>query len=100
MTVGPLARVEAINVLIVGFNALLELLEVEAKTDAVFVAVQVAVINGVDDPPGVIVIDDMFGIRVVNVTLPDAVSPLDDVTVTVALYEVPCTTLITERDVA
>lgn len=65
-----------------------------------FVATHVAVMYGVDAPPGVIVIDDMFGIRVVNVTLPDAVSPLDDVTVTVAVYEVPFTKFITEREVA
>ena len=65
-----------------------------------FVATQVAVIYGVDAPPGVIVIDDMFGISVVNVTLAEAVSPLEDVTVTVAVYEVPFTKFVTARDVA
>ena len=54
---------------------------------------------GVDAPPGVIVMDDMFGISVVNVTLPEAVSPLDDVTVTVAVYEVPFTKFMIEREV-
>ena len=43
--------------------------------------------------------DDMFGISVVNVTLPEAVSPLDDVTVTVAVYEVPFTKFMIEREV-
>ena len=55
---------------------------------------------GVEFPPGVIVMEDMFGISVVNVTLPEAVSPLEEVTVTVAVYEVPFTKLMIEREVA
>jgi hypothetical protein len=40
---------------------------------------------GVDAPTGVMVIEEMFGISVVNVTLPEAVSPVEEVTVTVAV---------------
>lgn len=57
--------------------------------------------NGVDAPPGVKVIDEMFGSAVVvKVTLADAVCPLMDVTVTVAVYVVPADSPVTERDVS
>lgn len=66
-----------------------------------FVATHVAVMYGVDDPPGVIVIDDMFGSAVVvKVTFEDAVCPLMEVTVTVAVYVVPAESPLTARDVS
>lgn len=61
----------------------------------------VAVIYGVDDPPGVKVMLDMFGsAAVVNVTLAEAVCPLMEVTVTVAVYVVPAESPLTARDVS
>jgi hypothetical protein len=67
----------------------------------VLVADQVAVMNGVEDPPGVKVIDEMFGSAVVvKVTFADAVCPLMDVTVTVAVYVVPADKPLTARDVS
>jgi hypothetical protein len=57
--------------------------------------------NGVDAPPGVKVILDMFGSAVVvKVTLEEAVCPLMDVTVTVAVYVVPADKPLTARDVS
>ena len=51
-----------------------------------FCAVQVAVIYGVDDPPGVKVIDEMFGRAVVvNEVLAEALLEEEFVTVTVML---------------
>jgi hypothetical protein len=67
----------------------------------VLVADQVAVIYGVEFPPGVKVIDEIFGSAVVvKVTFADAVCPLTEVTVTVAVYVVPADNPLTARDVS
>ncbi len=64
-----------------------------------FVADQVAVMYGVEEAPGVIVIEEMFGSAVVvKVTFADAVCPLTEVTVTVAVYAVPADSPLTARD--
>jgi hypothetical protein len=57
--------------------------------------------RGREDPPGVKVIDEIFGSAVVvKVTFADAVCPLKEVTVTVAVYVVPADNPLTDRDVS